>query len=548
MDSHVQQETPPARGGKTFRQRTIEYWERWADQQDEDHGVRALDPDIQAHAFEPLAGGSFSVIRTKSGRYYALVRVDTVLGHLCLAFHLERHALTRLAHQARAAGDYTTAGFFDDIGSFVSHAASDIGHAVSHVASDIGHGVSHVASDLGHGIASATQSIGTFVSHAASDVAKTTVHIGAGIVHAAQGAINAAAHAIDQAAKTAFQTFKSAIPAAAKLLARAHLGDIGAADILRGIGNAAKQGIAWAGKAMNTVAEGAKFLAKVVDIPKLVADVIPIPAVKSLIGSLDPLQKFSDAIDALQHGDFNRLKKIATDALSAAQSVISLVPGIGTGISAAIGAAEAVLEGGSALDIALRTAYGAIPIPPGLRGVTDTVLDAVLALVDGKNITDAALTVARDRIPAGVPRDVFDTLASIVVKHHPITKVIEDVADHYVSQYTKGLGSTLEQGLAKTVGPIVSHTLSALPDPKTVFAGFPKELKEGGAESLVTHAGHDLGQTATAASASILHSLTSAMVARPQAAARFARPALRPLPATRPPRLVLPIHLAPGRT
>jgi hypothetical protein len=290
---------------------------------------------------------------------------------------------------------------------------------------------------------------------------------------------------------------------------------------------------------MGTLADGAKFLARAVDVPKLVADVIPIPAVKSIAGSIDPLQKFSDAVDALQHGDFDRLKKIATDTLSQAQGVISLVPGIGTGLSAAIGAAEAALAGGSPIDIAIRTAYGAIPIPPGLRDITDTVLDAVLAIVDGKNITDVALTVARDRIPAGVPRDVFDTLANIVVKHQPITKVVEDVADHYVSQYTKGLGSTLEQGLAKAVGPIVSQTLSNLPDPKTVFAGFPRELKEG-AEALVKHAGQDLGQTATAASASVLHSLATT---RPGAPAQFARPMVQAVPVRRPPPRLLPLHL-----
>jgi hypothetical protein len=541
MKTHPERTTTPPRGGKTFRQRTIEYWERWAEHQGEDHGVLAFDSDIERHAYEPLAGGSFSIVRTTSGRYYALVRVDTVLGHLCLAFHLERHALGRLAQEARSAGEYNTAGLFDDIGSFVSHTASDIGHAASQAASDIGQVASHVTSDIGHGVSEATRSVGTFVSHAASDIAKTGANIGAGIVHAAQGAINAAAHAIDQASKSVFQGAISAIPAAAKLLARAHLGDISAGSILRGIGEAANQGIAWAGKALNTVADGAKFLAKVVDVPKLVADVIPIPAVQSFVKSIDPLQKFSDAVDALQHGDFDRLKKIATDTLSAAQGVISLVPGIGTGISAAIGAAEAALSGGSPIDVAIRMAYGAIPIPPGLRDITDTVLDAVLAMVDGKDITDASLTVARDRIPAGVPRDVFDTLANIVVKHHPIMKVVEEVADHYVSQYTKGLGATLQQGLSKTVGPTVSQTLSKLPDPNTVFAGFPKELKEG-AESLIKQARHDLGQTANAASASVLHSLVSARV-RPGASAQFGQPTIQRVAVRRPPPRLLPLRL-----
>jgi len=42
----------------------------------------------------------------------------------------------------------------------------------------------------------------------------------------------------------------------------------------------------------------------------------------------------------------------------------------GTGISAAIGAGLAALEGGSPLEIAIRTAYGATPIPPGIGQLT----------------------------------------------------------------------------------------------------------------------------------------------------------------------------------
>lgn len=109
---------------------------------------------------------------------------------------------------------------------------------------------------------------------------------------------------------------------------------------------------------------------------------------------------------------------IGKQALSAVQGVISLIPGVGTGISAAISAGLAALSGGSPLEIALRAAYGAIPIPPGIRNLTDIVLDSVLALASGSDIGEAAIAVARGRVPAGLPRDVFDTLVHIVVHHH----------------------------------------------------------------------------------------------------------------------------------
>jgi hypothetical protein len=471
--AHVAPAPPPAGAPQSrFRARTIAYWDHWA-QHHGDHGVEAYDPDIPAHAYDPMALGSFSLIRTNHGRYYALIRVHTVFGHLCLAIHLEREAVHQLAAMAHAAGEYTTSGFFDDIGHFVSHAASDIGHAVSKVAKDIGHGVSKVASDIGHGVAKAAKDVGHFVTH---DVVNTAKNIGQGLVHAAQGAINGAAHAIESAAKAAGGAIDRGVKAAAHLVTRMHLGDINAGNIIRDIGKAAQGGLDWAKKAGQALADGAKFVAKAIDLPKIVADAIPIPAVQGFVKSIDPLDKFASAVDALKTGDWERLKKIGKEVLSGAQGVISLIPGIGTGISAAIGTAEALLEGGSPIDIAIRAAYGAIPIPPGLRDVTDGVLDAVLALLHGKDISDVALAVIRDRIPAGVPRDLFDTLANIVVKHQPILKATEDLASHYVKQYTQGIGDAVAQGIS-SVAPAVRGALRGLPDPSTVFAGFPKDLK-----------------------------------------------------------------------
>lgn len=99
------------------------------------------------------------------------------------------------------------------------------------------------------------------------------------------------------------------------------------------------------------------------------------------------------------------------------QGVVSLVPGIGTGISAAIGAGMTLLQGGSPLDIAVNAAFGAIPIPPGAREIAHTALDAVMALVKTKNLGDAAVAAVRQQIPSGLPQQVFDTLAHLVLSH-----------------------------------------------------------------------------------------------------------------------------------
>lgn len=116
------------------------------------------------------------------------------------------------------------------------------------------------------------------------------------------------------------------------------------------------------------------------------------------------------------------LGKGAGQVLQAAQGVISLIPGIGTGISSAISAGLALLSGGSPLEIAVKAAYGAIPIPPGLRSMTDIVVDAALALQHTSNLADTAIAAARkailDQLP-GPAKDiggtVFDTLAHLVL-------------------------------------------------------------------------------------------------------------------------------------
>jgi hypothetical protein len=109
--------------------------------------------------------------------------------------------------------------------------------------------------------------------------------------------------------------------------------------------------------------------------------------------------------------------KIIKGAVGTIQSVVSLVPGIGTGISAAIGAGMKAIEGGSPLEIAISAAFGAIPIPPGLRQLAQVALDAVMKMVKTKNTAQAAIAALRNSVPAGLPRQVFDTLAHIVISH-----------------------------------------------------------------------------------------------------------------------------------
>jgi hypothetical protein len=147
----------------------------------------------------------------------------------------------------------------------------------------------------------------------------------------------------------------------------------------------------------------------------------------------DPGKVLQDAAQNLSHPDrliantSKALAPIASLAKSIASNAIgaiSLIPGIGTGVAAALSAGLAVLEGGSPLDIAIKTAYGAIPIPPGVKQFTDIVLDAVLSLLDaGGNVGNAAIALLKNETLGKLPdfaqgpaSSVFDTLAHLFVQ------------------------------------------------------------------------------------------------------------------------------------
>ena len=336
-----------------------------------------------------VADGTFRVVLTAKRRVYAALDVhESMLGPLHLAFEVDRSGYlpSHVSPAVLRDSSIVTAGVFDDIGHAVNKAAEGTFHAVSHAASSVASPVVHLAKDA--------------AEH------------GANILGDIADPFGAAAHVI----------------------MKAKLGDINAKQLLKTIGTAANAGVHSAQKIGDTLINASKTVAHVVDVPSRLLGGVPV--LGDLVKMASPYELFQQAATALQHGDLKSLEKIAKDRMQMAQSVVSLVPGIGTGVSAAIGAGLGVLDGGGLLDVAQRTAYGAIPIPPGIRQVTDTVLDAVLALIEHPHdLTDVAVQVARDKVPSGIPRDVFDTLVQIVVKRVPIQKVAGGLAEHYMNQY-----------------------------------------------------------------------------------------------------------------
>ena len=314
------------------------------------------------------------------------------------------------------------------------------------------------------------------------------------VEHAAEGAFNAASHTVTAIARPAFDVIKSAategihliahtvpflpdktrrgMDAAARTVMRAKLGDLDAKQFIKGIADAAKAGVHAAQAVGDKLLDASKLVSHVVDLPVLALE--HVPGVGPIVKSLSPFQTWNHMAGAIQKGDFRQLEKIAKDQLSLVQGVASLVPGVGSGISSAISAGLAVLDGGSPIEIAIEAAYGAIPIPPGLRNVTDPVLHIVVQLsFHGSNLTDVAIHAARDQVPHGIARDVFDTLVHLVVHKHGVQRVAGGLLDHFVKQYAPaGVGHDLANALAGAT----SH----LPD---VFTHLPHVAASAGIRS-----------------------------------------------------------------
>jgi hypothetical protein len=373
------------------------------------------------HDVHVLAEGTFRVVMTGRGRIAAVIELqESALGPLHLMFAVQEQPPV-----------FQTGWFGDDIVHSVSHVVNDAGHAVSHAVNDVGHAAGHVADQAFDSAAKAATAVARPVFNVARDAAGAGAQLIAGMPFVPQAE-------------------RDKIAAASRVIMRARMGDIDAKAFIGNIAKAAQAGVSGAQGAANALLTGTRVVAHVLDAPMALAEHVPI--LGGVVHTLDPLQKLERVATAIQKGDFEGIKKIVTDDARLAQSVTSVVPGIGSGIGAAIGTGLAILDGGSPLDIAIHAAYGAIPIPPGIRDVTDAVLDAVLSLAHQGSVTDAALAAARNAAPAGLPRDVFDTLAQLVIKRVPVQRAADALVTQYVQRYAPSV--PLPAGIAETVAQV----------------------------------------------------------------------------------------------
>ncbi|AYG69314.1 MULTISPECIES: hypothetical protein [unclassified Rhizobium] len=159
------------------------------------------------------------------------------------------------------------------------------------------------------------------------------------------------------------------------------------------------------GKVVKKVSNVASGVAKTVgripvvgDIARMGANAVRLTAGPAAIAldagvRLAKGQRLDRALTAAVKGQINA----ARDQLRLAEMVAPFVPGIGTGVAAALGAANALAAGKPITQVVLAAARSAVPG----GAIAQAAFDVALNLAGGKNIEQSLLAAARERLPGG---------------------------------------------------------------------------------------------------------------------------------------------------
>jgi hypothetical protein len=188
--------------------------------------------------------------------------------------------------------------------------------------------------------------------------------------------------------------------------------------VAKSLGRAAAKAVKTAGRAADQVSRTASKAMKAVGSVPILGDVAR-AGVGAARLSLGPAAIAVDAGLRVARGENlgRALRSAAGGQIDAARSQLRLaemvapfVPGVGTGIAAALGAANALAAGRPITEAVLAAARGALPG----GAVAQAAFDTALNLAKGKNLAEAAFAAARERLPGGpAARAAFDAAVAL---------------------------------------------------------------------------------------------------------------------------------------
>lgn len=129
------------------------------------------------------------------------------------------------------------------------------------------------------------------------------------------------------------------------------------------------------------------------------------PAMRFVVDTAAGVARGENVLKAAQRGAQGAIGDLR-ESLRFAAMVAPFVPGIGTGVAAALGAANALASGERITDALVAAARNAVPG----GALAQTAFDTAAGLAKGQNIGEAALNAVRSRLPGGpIAQAAFDT-------------------------------------------------------------------------------------------------------------------------------------------
>lgn len=154
---------------------------------------------------------------------------------------------------------------------------------------------------------------------------------------------------------------------------------------------------------LDVIAAATKSIPVLGDMTRIVNDAASAPA--NLANSIASGARIDRAVVAHLKSQLKTIKEAAPYA----QMIVSVVPGVGTGVAAAIGAGAALAEGKSIDEAAKAAIRGALPGGAAVAAGYDTALK----IASGANVAQSVIESAREALPANM-HQAFDIGLAVV--------------------------------------------------------------------------------------------------------------------------------------
>lgn len=199
------------------------------------------------------------------------------------------------------------------------------------------------------------------------------------------------------------------------------------------------------------IAKVTKDIPVIGDVTRIASNAVSSPA--NMIVSIASGARIDQAV--MQH--FKDQIQTIKDVAPYVQTVISFVPGIGTGVAAAMAAGAALVQG-KPIDEVLKSAVrGAIPG----GAVAVAAFDTAMKVAAGGNVAQAVLEGARNALPDGPAKKAFDIGLAVVTGQNMQEAIVEglvsmapDTVKSLINTGKSAIGSSrqLTDALASVIG------------------------------------------------------------------------------------------------